>query len=170
MRCWRSQKSPLEKMAVIYKNHNGSFWCVYILYLLQVILLIHHPMGDNDVITTYSQWYSKVIATYSDVIVLHVCGHTHDDHFKVVREIFNLDLNGLSLSDVFWMALFKMPFTADISSKETCFIWLDFPLKYVPQIIQLEIDSIGSVNSRISNTCCYLMKWWISIATHISMG
>jgi len=52
----------------------------------KVIVAIHHPPGQSDFITRYSQWYNDVIVKYSDVIVLHIAGHTHDDHFKIFRD------------------------------------------------------------------------------------
>ena len=55
-------------------------------FQLQVILALHHPPGNADVITKYSQMYQTVVALYADIIVLQVCGHTHHDHFKMVSD------------------------------------------------------------------------------------
>ena len=52
----------------------------------QVLLLGHHPPGGGDAIVLTTRHFEDLVLEYSDVIMLHVAGHTHNDHYKVVSQ------------------------------------------------------------------------------------
>ena len=52
--------------------------------IFQVIIIGHHPPGRSDFIVQFSRWLTDLHLEFSDVIVLHVAGHTHKDEFKLV--------------------------------------------------------------------------------------
>ena len=50
----------------------------------KVILIGHIPEGRLT-LTSFALWYTDLVIEYSDVIVLHMYGHTHSDDFGLVR-------------------------------------------------------------------------------------
>ena len=56
----------------------------------QVIIVGHHPPGDVVSIVQHSRQLTDLSVEYSDVIVLHMSGHTHNDEFRLVsiRELY----------------------------------------------------------------------------------
>lgn len=51
---------------------------------LQVLLIGHIPPGDGDNWSEYGQRYLQITRHFSDIIVGHLFGHTHMDHFQLV--------------------------------------------------------------------------------------
>ena len=51
---------------------------------MKVILIGHHPPGSADNLITTSRMYIELAREFSDVIVLHIAGHTHFDEFRLV--------------------------------------------------------------------------------------
>lgn len=49
----------------------------------KVIFLGHHVPGNSDFIVSQSHWYEELMANFSDIIVLHMSGHTHTDEFRL---------------------------------------------------------------------------------------
>ncbi|KAL5004230.1 hypothetical protein ScPMuIL_017686 [Solemya velum] len=48
----------------------------------KVVIIGHHSPGiETDIVPGYSTRYSELVHKYSDVILLQLFGHTHDDHF-----------------------------------------------------------------------------------------
>ncbi|CAH1792333.1 unnamed protein product [Owenia fusiformis] len=52
----------------------------------KVIMVGHHPPGGSDAGSAWGKWYNNLIVSYSDLVVLQMCGHTHRDHFHVMRD------------------------------------------------------------------------------------
>jgi sphingomyelin phosphodiesterase len=63
----------------------------------KVIMVLHHPISGEDVIVTHSRWYSKLVSEYSDVIVLQMAGHTHNDEFRVFTDPIEQTTKGVFL-------------------------------------------------------------------------
>ena len=51
----------------------------------QVIILSHHPVGSSGSIVSATRWWQDVILEYSDVIIMHLSGHSHHDEFHLVH-------------------------------------------------------------------------------------
>jgi len=64
----------------------------------KVILLGHHPTGGSGKVPGYTDFIIDLQARYSDIIVLHLLGHNHDDKFSVVRDSFNGEARGVQIS------------------------------------------------------------------------
>ena len=54
-------------------------------HMLQVLLIGHIPPGDTDNNADYGQRYLNITKRFKDTIVGHLFGHTHKDHFQLVR-------------------------------------------------------------------------------------
>lgn len=52
----------------------------------RVLILGHEPSGGIKTIPEYSNWLTKILREYSDVVVATWVGHTHDDHVEVVYD------------------------------------------------------------------------------------
>lgn len=55
-------------------------WTIF----FQVIVVGHHPPGNGDIIVSHTRRFVDAAVEYSDVIVLHISGHTHRDDYRVV--------------------------------------------------------------------------------------
>ena len=51
---------------------------------IQVIVVAHHPPGNADIIVSHTRRVVDTVVENSDIIVLHVSGHTHKDEYRVV--------------------------------------------------------------------------------------
>lgn len=49
----------------------------------KVLFIGHHVPGNSDFIIRESRWYQDLMANFSDVIFLHMSGHTHTDEFRL---------------------------------------------------------------------------------------
>ncbi|CAH1792334.1 unnamed protein product [Owenia fusiformis] len=50
----------------------------------KVIMVGHHPPGSVE--PTWSKWYNDLMVRYADAVVLQMGGHTHNDHFQLIRD------------------------------------------------------------------------------------
>ena len=53
-------------------------------FVLQVVLVGHHPTSGGDIVVRHARWLTDLTTAYRDVVVLQVCGHTHNDEFRLV--------------------------------------------------------------------------------------
>lgn len=53
----------------------------------RVIIIGHIPLGALT-LNSFSEWFQQLVVEYSDIIVLQVYGHTHRDHYGLVRTQF----------------------------------------------------------------------------------
>ncbi len=53
---------------------------------LQVVVIGHHPVGGSCIVRE-SRWWEELMAEFGDVVALHVSGHTHNDHFRLVSAL-----------------------------------------------------------------------------------
>ena len=51
----------------------------------KVIIIGHIPPGLYS-LDHFSEWLNELMVEYSDIIVLHIYGHTHRDHYTLVIE------------------------------------------------------------------------------------
>ncbi len=63
----------------------GTQWYIFICenITVQVVVIGHHPVGGSCIVRA-SRWWEELMAEYGDVVALHVSGHTHNDHFRLV--------------------------------------------------------------------------------------
>jgi sphingomyelin phosphodiesterase len=52
----------------------------------KVIFLGHHVPGNSDFIISQSRWYQELMVRFSDIIILHLSGHTHTDEFRLFKD------------------------------------------------------------------------------------
>ena len=60
----------------------------------QVLVIAHIPPGDTECHGAYGEFYLNMTRRFSDTIVGHLFGHTHNDQIQLVRCLF-LILHGL---------------------------------------------------------------------------
>lgn len=64
----------------------------------KVIMLGHHPSGSSSRVPGYDEFITDLQARYSDLVILHLLGHNHNDKFSIVRDETTDEARGVQFS------------------------------------------------------------------------
>ncbi|KAK2154067.1 hypothetical protein LSH36_278g06059 [Paralvinella palmiformis] len=56
----------------------------------------HHPVGNSGSIVSATRWWEEVILEYSDVIIMHLSGHSHQDAFHLYLDPFTYEARAIN--------------------------------------------------------------------------